>query len=225
MIPVSPPLPPVQALVVHWNIYSYDALENRLEAEKLPIQQLPVRSRFRAYQLGEILFVHPLLRCSNHGVSDLPRQCIRLIEDLYQQHRPERLLTLQTGGIPVPGTAKINSLYRITQIQFQSSCFPVKGTGTDGPPPAMMLYDLGWLSSGLEQPVCSQRPVLLSSNSLSIPWLQRKGVIDSSTRVEILIAVTDVDAQDAEQSHSQYESNKQLAADALVSLLWNQLDL
>ena len=49
--------------------------------------------------------------------------------------------------------------------------------------------------------------------------------MDSSTRVEILIAVTDVDAQDAEQSCSQYESNKQLAADALVSFLWKQYDL
>ena len=50
-------------------------------------------------------------------------------------------------------------------------------------------------------------------------------MIDSSTRVEILIAVTDVDVQDAEQARSQYESNKQLAADALVSFLWKQLDL
>lgn len=225
MIPFSPPLPPVETLVVHWNSYSYDALEKRLKAEKLPLQRLSVRSHFRAYQLGEMLFVHPLLRCANHGVPDLPRQCIRLIEDLFKQHRPERLFTLQTGGIPAPGSAKINSLYRITQIQFQDSCLPINGTGTDGPPPAMMLYNLGWISSGFDQPVCSQRPVLLSSNSLSIPWLQRKGVIDSSTRVEILIAVTDVDAQDAEHAHSQYESNKQLAADALVSLLWNQLDL
>ena len=211
--------------MVHWNLYSYDALEKRLEAEKLPFKRLSAKSRFRAYQLGEMLFVHPLLRCANHGVPDLPRQCIRLIEDLFTQHRPERLFTLQTGGILTSGAAKINSLYRITQIQFQDSCLPVKGTGSHGPPPATMLYSLGWLSSGLEQPVCSQRPVLLSSNSLSIPWLQRKGVIDSSTRVEILIAVTNVDAQDAEQAHNQYQSNKQLAADALVSLLWNQLDL
>lgn len=211
--------------MVHWNAFSYDTFENRLEAKKLPFKRLSARPRFRAYRLGGILFVHPLLRCANHGVPDLPRQCIRLLEDLFKQHRPERLFTLQTGGIPAPGSARINSLYRITQIQFQGSCLPVNGTGTDGPPPAMMLYDLGWVSSGLEPPVCSQRPLLLSSNSLSIPWLQRKGVIDSSTQVEILIAVTDVDAQDAEQSHSQYESNKQLAADALVSLLWKQLEL
>ena len=49
--------------------------------------------------------------------------------------------------------------------------------------------------------------------------------MDSSTRVEILIAVTEVDAQGAEQARSQYESNKQLAADALVSFLWKQYDL
>ena len=225
MIPLSPPLPPVETLVVHWNSYSYDTLEKRLEAEKLPFKRLAVRSRFRAYQLGEILFIHPLLRCANHGVPDLPRKCIRLIEDLFKQHRPEHLFTLQTGGGQAPGTAKINRLYRITQIQFQDDCLTVDGTGTEGPPPAMMLYSLDWISSGLNQPVCSQRPVLLSSNSLSIPWLQQKKVINSSTQVEILIAVTDVDAEDAEHSHRQYESNKQLAANALVSFLWKQLDL
>lgn len=57
--------------------------------------------------------------------------------------------------------------------------------------------------------------VFLSSNPLFIPCFQPKGVIDSSSRDEILNDVADADAQDADYAYIQYEYNKTLPADAL----------
>ncbi len=225
LIPFPLLLSPVETIVLHWNPYSYNALEKRLEAEKFSLERLPSRPRFSAYQQGKMLSVHPSLRCANHGMARLPRQCIRFIRGLIEYYKPERLFALQTGGALKGKSVKINSIYRITEIQFQETCLPVKRSGVDGPSPAMMFYSLDWVSSGLGTPVCRQRPVLLSSNSLSIPWLQREGLIDPLKRVEILIAVTDIDGSDAVKSRLQYKINKNIAADALVSLLWDQLGL
>ena len=44
-------------------------------------------------------------------------------------------------------------------------------------------------------------------------------------RVEILIAVTDFDGNDAMKSRLDYKMNRKKAAEILVSLLWEQLDL
>ena len=225
LIPFPLLLAPVETIVLHWNSYSYDALEERLEAEKFSFERLPNRPRFSAYLQGKTLSVHPSLRCANHGVASLPRQCVRFIQDLVEHYKPERLFALQTGGALKGEAVKINSVYRITQIQFQETCLPVKRVGVEGPPPAMMLYSLDWVSSGLGAPLCRQRPALLSSNSLSIPWLQREGLIDSLKRVEILIAVTDFDGSDAMKSRLDYKMNRKKAAEILVSLLWEQLDL